>query len=85
MYAVVSDSGTQFFVEPGQRLLVDFRPLEPEQATITFERVLLVGGDGAVRIGKPTITLPGQEGPPSNHDGSADPRNCLPLILSTGL
>lgn len=55
MYAIIADSGTQYCVEEGQRLLVDLRDAEAG-AKIEFDKVLLVGGEesGAV-IGKPTV------------------------------
>lgn len=55
MYAVIVDSGSQFCVEEGQKLLVDFRQVEPGQ-TIEFDRVLLVGGgEGGTVVGQPTV------------------------------
>ena len=55
MYAVIADSGTQFFVEPGQKLLIDHRNVEPGDS-IEFGRVLLVGGgENGTLIGRPTI------------------------------
>lgn len=53
MFAVVETSGKQYRVEPGARITVD-RMQADEGATITLERVLLVGGD-AVQIGTPTV------------------------------
>jgi large subunit ribosomal protein L21 len=55
MYAVIADSGTQFFVEEGQKVLVDFRDLAPE-TEITFDQVLVVGGAGEPTIGKPLVS-----------------------------
>ena len=54
-YAIVEDSGTQFKVEPGDKLEIDLREL-PEGATaITFDKVLFVSGDGGVKIGQPVV------------------------------
>jgi large subunit ribosomal protein L21 len=56
MYAIIEDKGKQFKVTSGDTILLD-RPgeSEGEQKTITFDRVLLVGGDGATKIGTPTV------------------------------
>ena len=56
MYAIIEDKGRQFKVTSGDTILLD-RPgeSEGEQKTITFDRVLLVGGDGATHIGTPTV------------------------------
>lgn len=55
MYAIVADSGKQFFVEEGKKVVVDLKEVEPGQS-IEFANVLMVGGGakGAV-IGKPTV------------------------------
>ena len=54
-YAIIEDSGTQLKVEPGDRFEVDLRELPAGQSTITFDKVLLVSGDGGVKIGQPTV------------------------------
>jgi large subunit ribosomal protein L21 len=54
MYAIIEDSGQQFRVEEGQTLEVDLRDAKPG-AKVTFDRVLLVGGDKDVRVGKPLV------------------------------
>jgi large subunit ribosomal protein L21 len=56
MYAIFEDKGRQFKVTSGDTILLD-RPgeSEGEQKTITFDRVLLVGGDGAAKIGTPHV------------------------------
>ncbi len=55
MYAVIADSGRQFYVEEGQRILVDRKEVEPGQ-TIEFDQVLLIGGgDSEAKIGRPQI------------------------------
>ena len=53
MYAIIRESGKQFKVTSGDRILVD-RP-ETEEKTITFGEVLLVGGDGSPKIGAPLV------------------------------
>ena len=54
-YAIIEDSGTQLKVEPGDRFEVDLRDLADGQTTITFDKVLLVGGDAGVKIGTPVV------------------------------
>ncbi|HZL37865.1 MAG TPA: 50S ribosomal protein L21 [Tepidisphaeraceae bacterium] len=56
MYAIIEDKGRQFKVTTGQTILLD-RPGESagEEKTLTFDRVLLVSGDGKPRIGVPTV------------------------------
>ncbi len=57
MYAIIEDKGKQFRVNAGETILLD-RPgeSESEEKTLTFDRVLLVGGgDGATRVGTPTV------------------------------
>ncbi len=52
-YAIIEDSGTQLKVEPGDRFEIDLCDLPEGQTTITFDRVLLVSGDGGLKIGQP--------------------------------
>jgi large subunit ribosomal protein L21 len=54
MYAIVEDGGRQYRVEKGQTLRVDARPAEAGKK-VTFDRVLLVGDEKGVRIGKPVL------------------------------
>jgi large subunit ribosomal protein L21 len=54
MYAIVSDSGRQFKVEEGQELDVDYREISAGES-LTFDRVLAVGGDEGLRLGAPTV------------------------------
>ena len=49
MYAIVETSGKQYRVEPGLKLVVDLVNAE-EGATVTLDKVLLVGGD-SVKVG----------------------------------
>jgi large subunit ribosomal protein L21 len=53
-YAVIDDRGKQYFVAPGARLRVDRMVKEPGDA-VTFDRVLLVGGDDGCRPGTPLV------------------------------
>ena len=55
-YAVIEDSGTQIKVQEGDVIDVDLRPLGPDQADLTFDRVLLVGGgEGGATLGAPHV------------------------------
>ncbi len=54
MYAIIEDSGTQFKVTSGDRIRID-RQVTEDQKTITFDRVLLVAGEGSPKIGTPML------------------------------
>lgn len=55
MYAIIEDSGTQFKVTSGDRLRID-RHVEEGAKEITFDRVLLVAGEGSPKVGAPVLT-----------------------------
>jgi large subunit ribosomal protein L21 len=54
MYAVVTTGGKQYRVEAGSELIIE-RLAEEPGASITFDRVLLIGDGDAVTIGSPTV------------------------------
>ncbi len=54
MYAVVTTGGKQYRVEAGSELIIE-RLAEEPGASITFDRVLLIGDGEAVTIGSPTV------------------------------
>ena len=54
MYAVVTTGGKQYRVEAGSELVIE-RLAEDPGASITFDRVLLVGDGDAVTVGTPTV------------------------------
>lgn len=54
MYAIIDEGGKQYKVTSGDTINID-RLDSGDQKTITFERVLLVGGEGAPKIGDPTV------------------------------
>lgn len=54
MYAIIKDGGHQYRVEKGQKLEVELRPTEND-ATLTFDQVCLVGGEGDAKIGTPFV------------------------------
>ncbi|MFT6107330.1 MAG: large subunit ribosomal protein L21 [Planctomycetota bacterium] len=55
MYAVISDRNNQATVRVGDEILCDLMEEAERGSTITFDNVLLVGGDGDVKIGKPNV------------------------------
>ena len=54
MYAIIQEGGRQFKVTGGDTIKID-RTFGEDDKTVTFERVLLVGGDGAARVGAPVV------------------------------
>ena len=54
MYAIIEDSGTQFKVTTGQVIKID-RQVGEGDKTVTFDRVLLVGGEGEPKVGSPIV------------------------------
>lgn len=55
MYAVIDDNGTQIKVSEGDVIKIALRELPAEAATITFDRVLAVGGVDEAKIGTPVV------------------------------
>lgn len=55
MYAVIEDSGTQIKVSEGDIIKIDTRELADDADTVTFDNVLLVGGEGDAKIGTPYV------------------------------
>lgn len=62
MYAIIEDSGNQLKVAPGDVVQIDLREVG-DAKSITFDRVLLVGGSGSggegdesARIGTPYVS-----------------------------
>lgn len=53
MYAIIDDGGRQHKVITGDVIRIDRE--DRDQKTITFDRVLFVGGEGEPRIGLPTV------------------------------
>lgn len=56
MYAVIEDSGTQIKVSEGDIIKINTRELADDADTITFDNVLLVGGEGDAKIGAPYVS-----------------------------
>ena len=55
MYAVISDRGRQSTVRVGDVVNVDLQSSAEPGSEITFDKVLLVGGESGARIGTPTV------------------------------
>lgn len=54
MYAIIEDGGRQYKVTSGDTIRIE-RSSAEDQKAITFDRVLLVGGEGQPRIGTPVV------------------------------
>ncbi len=54
MYAIIEEGGHQYKVTSGETIQID-RPLSDEKS-ITFDRVLLVGGEGKPKVGAPLVS-----------------------------
>ncbi len=55
MYAIFVDGGRQYRVEPGQTLDVDYREGSEAGSTLTFDKVLAIGGDDGLKLGTPAL------------------------------
>lgn len=55
MYAIIEEGGRQFKVTGGDTIQVDRVP-EGDAKTLTFDRVLLVAGEGQPRVGVPLVS-----------------------------
>jgi large subunit ribosomal protein L21 len=53
-YAIIETGGKQYRVSVGDRISVERLP-DDEGGEITIDRVLLVGGEGATRVGTPVV------------------------------
>jgi len=54
MYAVIEIGSKQYRVSEGETIEVERLPLEVGQ-TLSIDRVLLLGGDGQLKVGTPTV------------------------------
>jgi large subunit ribosomal protein L21 len=55
MYAIIEEGGRQHKVTSGDTIQIDRQAGEGE-TSITFDRVLLVGGEGEPKIGTPLVS-----------------------------
>ncbi len=54
MYAVIETGGKQYTVKAGDKVKVEKLHAE-EGATVVFDKVLFVAGDGETKVGKPYV------------------------------
>ena len=66
MYAVVEIAGKQFRVSPNDTIKVPTLKQKPG-AKITFDRVLLIGGENETRVGNPLVAGASVEGTVVDH------------------
>ena len=70
MYAIVKTGGKQYRVHPGD--VVRLEALEaPVGSTVTLGEVLLLGGDGGIRVGSPRVESASVEGTVVEHGRGA--------------
>lgn len=56
MYAVIETGGKQYRVGRGDVIDVELQPVEGKKVRqITFDKVLLVAGEGGTKVGAPTV------------------------------
>jgi large subunit ribosomal protein L21 len=55
MYAIIAADGRQYKVQSGDEIQVDLREGAQVGDTVTFDQVLLVSGEGGVKVGKPSV------------------------------
>jgi large subunit ribosomal protein L21 len=55
MYAIIASDGRQYKVHTGDEIQIDLREGAKEGDQIALDRVLLVSGNGSVRVGKPLV------------------------------
>jgi large subunit ribosomal protein L21 len=53
-YAIIETGGKQYRVAVGDRLSIEKLSVEPGSG-VTFDRVLMVGGDGSPKVGTPLV------------------------------
>ena len=56
MYAIFVDGGRQYRVQPGQTLDIDFREGSESGDSLTFDKVLVIGGDEGIKLGTPSVS-----------------------------
>lgn len=54
MYAIIETGGKQYKVETGEVIYIEKLDVE-ENAEITFDKVIAVGGDDALKVGTPYV------------------------------
>jgi len=54
-YAIIETGGKQYRVEEGQEVITERLPDRKEGERVVFERVLLVRGNGEMKVGQPYV------------------------------
>ena len=54
MYAIIQTGGKQYRVAEGDTVIIE-KLDAAEGDTVTFDQVLMIGGDGAAKIGSPLV------------------------------
>ena len=54
MYAIFKDGSHQYKAEVDKELYVNLREVQPGEEVV-FDQVLLVSGEGGVKVGQPTV------------------------------
>lgn len=54
MYAIIEEGGSQFRVEEGQEVVIDYREITAGEP-IQFDKVLAYRDDDGIRVGRPTL------------------------------
>jgi large subunit ribosomal protein L21 len=54
VYAVIETGGKQYRLQVGDVVNVELLPVEPGQS-VDLERVLMVGGEGGIKVGQPLV------------------------------
>lgn len=55
MYAIIETGGKQYRVEPGEVLDVELLEGATAGGAVSFERVLMISGEGGVKVGSPAV------------------------------
>jgi large subunit ribosomal protein L21 len=55
MYAIISADGRQYKVQSGDVIQIDLREGAGPGDAVTFDKVLLVSGEGGVQVGQPVV------------------------------
>ncbi|MGA7178592.1 MAG: 50S ribosomal protein L21 [Thiobacillaceae bacterium] len=55
MYAVIKTGGKQYRVTSGDKLRIEMLPADVG-SEVTFDQVLMVGGDGEMKLGAPLLS-----------------------------
>jgi len=66
MYAVVEIAGKQYKIEPNDKIYVPTLR-DKVGAKVTFDRVLLIGGDKEIKVGNPLVSGASVEGRVVDH------------------